>query len=180
MCAVIYFTLQKVSSYNEESLVVENKLEEKVAAVVGPIQPEQKLENVNASGEQESSIANSGKTKDPVPQVPEDNSADKKAAPVAQTPPQLEAKIAPVKRVTKPLVDHKVSVHALKPVDLTVVWNSGASQNFGLQSNEIKHIVFKKPITLRISNAGVVKLVFDGQALDTSDSMNQPIELKYP
>ena len=76
--------------------------------------------------------------------------------------------------------DHKLSLVALEPVRLEVVWSDGYVQVMLLKSQESKTFVFSKPITLRINNGGAVQVSFNDGGKKIPGVFNQPIEIKYP
>ena len=76
--------------------------------------------------------------------------------------------------------DNKLTMKALKPVQVEVIWSDGLTQKILLVDREKKILVFSKPIKVKISDGSAVLLSFNEDKEKIPGNSNEPVEINYP
>jgi cytoskeleton protein RodZ len=93
---------------------------------------------------------------------------------------EAEGPSASNSQTTQQPPSHKLSISALEPVRIEIVWSDGFVQVMLLKSQETKTLVFSQSITVRINNGGAAQVALDNQPPQIPGSLNEPIELDFP
>ena len=75
---------------------------------------------------------------------------------------------------------NKLVINALRSIDFEVIWSDNQTQKFTLTNQDSKTLVFSKPIRIKISDGGSVKLSLNKEKGEIPGNPGQPIELTYP
>ncbi len=75
---------------------------------------------------------------------------------------------------------HKLTINALEPIQVEVIWSDGIVQKMILKTQESKTLVFTTPIKVRVNNGGAVQMSYNSGPAKVPGVLNKSIELNYP
>ena len=135
-------------------------------------------ENSPDSSEDNKNVNSTDKTSQRKEQK-EDKKQDKKQE-NQKEPDQKEDKDEDKQTKSPRSSNNKLVINALKSIDFEVIWSDNQTQRFTLTDQDSKTLIFSKPIRIKISDGGSVKLSLNKTKEQIPGNPGQPIELTYP
>ena len=177
---LIVLVVQKMNSYSEEE-TLSNVVVAENTTLESPSDAMETSDSTETKEPKESSSATKDSSQKPSSAKPSPAEAKESKA-ITPAPSSSEEPARPSSTSDKEVVvsDNKLSLKALEPVRVEVVWSDGFVQVMLLKSQESKTLVFSTPIKVRVNNGGAIQISFNDSEAKVPGLFNQPIELKYP
>lgn len=185
LATIIYFVVQKMNSYSEETVVPPMVMEEASTPPAAeqpaekPAEPAPKEEPKEAVKAEKPVPVDEPKVVEP--KKVEQPEAKQKVKAVEQDSDFEENNFnAPEKAANVVRSDSKLVITALEPIRAEIVWSDGYVQVMLLKSKEMKTLVFSSPIKLRVNNGGALQVKFNDDESKVPGKLNEPLEINFP